>query len=108
MRRRYKRKAEADFSISRLIKDVLGVVAIICCSIIIPGIAGWFETTYKMNGIVYSINNGIITLEDTSGNQWEVTDLDLEVGQKVSIIFFDNGTPNNRLDDEVRKVKEIK
>lgn len=67
---------------------------------------------YTMNGIVDSINNGYITVEDSTGNVWDydfdevVTRDSFKVNERVEISFNDNCSDSNRIDDIITKIEK--
>lgn len=70
----------------------------------IVGIAGYIETHYTMECEVVEIDGNITTLEDSTGNFWEVENEDLELNQTYKVTFF-GGSTVNRLDDEIVKIR---
>lgn len=83
------------------------VVAIIFLGL--AGIAGGYETHYKMNCEVVKIENNICYVEDERGECYgfEQKKDSYEVGDKLKVTFFTNCTDSNIYDDEIEKVKKV-
>ena len=70
------------------------------------------EYYYTMNGTILNIdsNTNIITIEDITGNLWDIEDTTNNycINDNVKIKFYNNLTDTNRLDDIIEKVTIIK
>lgn len=103
-----KRKNYAMRSIDR-IKNVvinaglgLGLLAIIA-------LTGYNDTHYMMTGTVVTTSyNDEICIEDTTGNLWEMSDMDYCRGDKVRMMFFTEGTDTTRKDDTIVRIRKIR
>ena len=72
--------------------------------ILVVGRIGYWELHYKMDCEVVEIVDNVIPLEDSTGNLWEVEDINLELGETYTVVFFNNNT-SIRTDDEIEKIK---
>lgn len=70
------------------------------------------EYYYTMNGTILNIDNNtnIITIEDITGNLWNIEDTtnNYFINDNVKIKFYNNLTDTNRLDDIIEKITIIK
>lgn len=78
------------------------VFAIIALVILLVSICACSFRTEECQ--VVTNNNGIVTLEDASGNIWEATEVHF-TEEKVSVIFFNNFTNNNIFDDKIFEIR---
>lgn len=88
------------------ITNVITCGIIIICFIILPGIAGWFDTHYTMNCEVDNVDGEVITVIDQTGNLWDFCGDDFHRGDRVKVTFFNNTTDSTRYDDEIIKVEK--
>ena len=72
--------------------------------ILIIGRVGYWYLHYEMDCEVVEIVDNVITLEDSTGNLWEVEDINLELGETYTVVFFNNDT-SIRTDDEIEEIK---
>lgn len=72
--------------------------------ILIVGRISYWDLYYEMDCEVVEIVDNVITLEDSTGNLWEVEDINLELGETYTVVFFNNDT-SIRTDDEIEKIK---
>lgn len=79
-----------------MIKRILIVLAIIF-TIVLFGI---WESTYTREAIVTNSNNGIVTVEDNCGFQWEYKGT-ATIGDNVTLIMSDNYT--SKITDDIIK-----
>lgn len=86
--------------IAEKVKNIVFVVCII--SILLFG--GIIDTRYTMTGTVIDVKGNNVIVEDTTHNMWEFCDDNFEIGQKVKIRFYNNGT-DDRFDDVIIRVK---
>ena len=92
-------------------KFVAWVIIVLSVLFVMPGIAGFYENHYWNTGIVTSVVNETVTVEDTEGNEWDFicdSKNDYSVGDKVRLRFSTNYTDSNIYDDEVENVTVIK
>lgn len=69
-------------------------------------LAGKVNATYSMRGVVTSNHNGIITIEDTTGNIWQY-ETELPEGTELEIFFDINETEDVREDDIITGLKVL-
>ena len=74
--------------------------------IIILALAGRVNTTYSVRGVVTSNHNGIINIEDTTGNIWQY-ETELPEGTELEIFFDINETEDVREDDIITGLKVL-
>ena len=72
--------------------------------ILVVGRISYWDLHYEMDCEVVEIVDNVITLEDSTGNLWEVEDINLELGETYTVVFFNNDT-SIRTDDEIEKIK---
>ena len=72
--------------------------------ILVVGRISYWDLYYEMDCEVIEIVDDVITLEDSTGNLWEVEDINLELGETYTVVFFNNDTCE-RTDDEVEEIK---
>ena len=72
--------------------------------ILVVGRISYWDLHYEMDCEVVKIVDNVITLEDSTGNLWEVEDINLELGETYTVVFFNNDT-SIRTDDEIEKIK---
>ena len=69
------------------------------------------EHEYSLNGFVRWKEDGVLTVEDTTGNLWdyEIDEVTEELKEKdnVMIKFHDNGSDSNRRDDVILEIQKI-
>ena len=104
--REYRRIA-AQRKTRRIIRNITEGILLLFCFIILPGIAGAIECHYNYDAIVTEVKGDEVLFEDSTGNLWEYEDEGYKVGDKVRLTFYTNHTDNNRLDDEITKIKRI-
>lgn len=88
-------------------QKVLGTIAFIigfAIFMLIVGRVGYWDLHYEMDCEVVKIVDNVITLEDSIGNLWEVEDINLELSETYTVVFFNNNT-SIRTDDEIEKIK---
>lgn len=72
----------------RFLLNLLVVVCLLGC----VGIANTIESTYTRNGVVISVKDNIVMVEDRSGFLWELETDELKEGQEVVLKMNDNHT----------------
>ena len=102
----YKNKVSAD------VKDAIGAffVAILFTAIMVGTlyICSKSEHNYSTTASVFEIENNEITLIDSAGYLWTVTNRpDLKLNNFVKIYFNDNQTDYTREDDIIMYVKVL-
>ncbi len=87
--------------------EFLQGIVVIVLFIIVLAFCGHLERHYSIDAEVYKVENRIVTFKDKTENLWQYVDYNNEFikGQKVKLSFYDNCTTNNRIDDEITKVK---
>ena len=95
-----RRKEERKQKALQTIVFIIGFIIFI----LIVGRVGYWDLHYEMDCEVIKIVDNVITLEDSTGNLWEVEDTTLELGETYTVVFFNNDT-SIRTDDEIEKVK---
>lgn len=74
-------------------------------------VVGYHETHYNRNGEVVEIQDGIVTIEDTTGNEWrwetKPSEEAFQVGDNVRLKMFTNGTDYSIYDDKVLRIEQI-
>ena len=74
--------------------------------ILVVGRISYWDLHYEMDCEVVEIVDNVITLEDNTGNLWEVEDINLELGETYTVVFFNNDTCT-RIDDEIEEIKNV-
>ncbi len=82
----------------------IGFIIGLTIFILIIGRVSYWDLHYEMDCEVVEIVDNVITLEDSTGNLWEVEDINLELGETYTVVFFNNDT-YIRTDDEIEKIK---
>ena len=80
-------------------KKILIVIGVI----LLIGLLGNLEKTYTRQAIVILNKNGVVTVEDISGNIWQYKGSNA-VGEQVNLIMHDNNT--SKITDDI--IKEVK
>ena len=72
-------------------------------------VVGYHETHYNRNGEITQIQDGIVTVEDTTGNEWrwemKPSEEAFQVGDNVRLRMFTNGTDTNIYDDCILSIE---
>ena len=92
----------------KVLNSIVECTIAITLFIILPGIAGWYETHYEREGIVIAIEGTDVVVCDTTDNEWVFEGEGFIEGDLVTMTMFDNGTHSNIYDDEIDNVKIIK
>ena len=85
---------------------------IISIVIFIIGLIGYLVTpirsakTYKLYADVTDVDNGVVTVVDTNGNEWCYYDDEVQKGDLVWLTLNDNGTDRIE-DDEIIKASNL-
>lgn len=69
------------------------------------GITGYIDTNYSRYGYVIGRSDGVVTIEDTTGNFWDYED-NIELGTYVKMSMHTNGTDNIISDDIIKKIEK--
>ena len=74
--------------------------------IMLFGIVGYVEQHYTMEWSVVKITDDEVILEDTVGYRWAIDNNgQYNIGETYTVTFDTHTTDNNRLDDEIVKIK---
>ncbi len=73
-----------------------------------PVIGDTMQHNYSQICEVYEVTENYTTFVDPSGNLWDDTNTDYEVGEMVKIYFHDSFTDFDRTDDIIKKIVKIK
>ena len=87
----------------KALETIVLIIGFIIFILVIGRISYW-DLHYEMDCEVVEIVDNVITLEDSTGNLWEVEDINLELGETYTVVFFNNDT-SIRTDDEIEKIK---
>lgn len=94
-------KTKRDYLVKGLILVLAFVLVLVFCSVI--------ESTYRREVKVNAVENNVITFEDENGFLWDWEQEESEkaytIGEKATLIMFNNHTDNNIYDDEIKRVK---
>ena len=90
----------------KIVNFALGILLITAVIIAPIVVAGDMDTHYKISGIVKSVDNGIIYVVDTEGEEWGFTGDGFTRGDKIMLTFFNNYTEDTRYDDVIDKVSK--
>lgn len=63
---------------------------------------------YIVKGIVVEAKGNEIRVENKNGYNWNLNNSNFSVGDKVILIFNDNGTSNTATDDVLINIKKVK
>lgn len=85
-------------------KNIITTLAIVSITVVTLFTTMYIECHYTKEGIVTDIQDSIITIEDSKGQQWEIVGKSFELDQKVTMIMHTNHT-DSRQDDIVKEVK---
>lgn len=80
-------------------KVMIGIVGI-AIVIWLVGLVGMLDNRYDRQGTVIDIENETATILDTTGNEWQYSNADLELGQEV-ILHMDAQTTLSFIKDDV-------
>ena len=85
-------------------RNVVVVTVVVAVALLVVGRVGYWQTHYNRNGIVTSVEGEVVTVTDTTGNEWAVAGEPLSVGDKVTLHMHTQGTDNVITDDTVVSV----
>ena len=97
-----RRREERKQKVLETIAFIIGLIIFI----LIIGRVGYWDLHYEMDCEVVKIVDDVVTLEDNTGNLWEVENTTLEFGETYTVVFFNNDT-SIRTDDEIEKIKNV-
>lgn len=60
--------------------------------------------SYTLEGTVIETQNDLTLVEDLAGNVWAMVNVDLPIGQKITMFMDDNGT-SDIYDDQIVKIE---
>lgn len=86
------------------ITNLIPVLACFIMFTIILSIVSYTEQHYSRTGIITGIDNDIITITDTTGNEWQYEAKGYEEGQEVTLKMYTNTTDNIIKDDVITKI----
>lgn len=86
-------------------KSIIAGIGIVL-AIFIVGLVGRWESTYERTALVESVNDGIVTFEDSSGNLWNYESNEYVLGENV-ILVLRNAETSRVQDDVILEVKLI-
>jgi len=86
---------------------IKGFLVFLLVFIVMPVIAGTFETHYNKEGVVIAVQDNEILVEDTSKNVWTFEGTGFDEGDRVKMRMFTNCTDSTFEDDEIEKVEII-
>lgn len=93
-----------------IVRKALRVLPIVFVSIILLAFlwqAYYYENHYDKVAKVKSVDNGVVTIEDTNGFEWEYTGTGFKQGMVVKARMFTNYTDNIIGDDVVESVNAV-
>lgn len=87
-------------------KEIIIIISTIIVFIFSFIIVNNLEHYYTIEGKIIETNDNtnIVTIEDITGNIWEIEDTNYNTNDNVKIKFFNNLTDSNRLDDIIKEV----
>ena len=88
----------------RVVRATVITIAVVVTLLAI-GRVGYWETHYNRDGIVTDVTNEVVTITDTTGNEWAVEGEPLTVGDRVTLRMHTQGTDNTITDDTVVSVR---
>ena len=59
---------------------------------------------YTMDATLYESYAGFVTIEDTTGNLWDIEDPNICSDTVYEVTFYTNGTDTERKDDKIVKI----
>ena len=80
---------------------VLGGLIVFLCTVFFPALTGRNGHRYPGTLIVREVTEQYALTETATGFAWLIEPEDWEEGDLVSVIFDDNGTPDDIRDDEI-------
>lgn len=86
-------------------KTIIAGIGVVL-AILLIGILGKWESSYKRNACVQSVNDGIVTFKDNSGNLWACESEEFQVGEDVILVLHDCGTANAE-DDAIMEIQLV-
>ena len=93
-----------------IVQKILRVLPIVFVSIILLAFlwqAYYYENHYDKVAKVKSVDNGVVTIEDTNGFEWECIGTGFKQGMIVKARMFTNYTDNIIGDDIVENVNAV-
>lgn len=97
------KRGRINKTINREIIIMINTIIIIILSFII---VNNLEHYYTIEGKIIKTNDNtnVVTIEDITGNIWEIEDTNYNINDSVKIKFFNNLTDSDRLDDIIEEV----
>lgn len=81
------------------------ITIVVVVTLLAIGRVGYWETHYNREGIVTSVEGEVVTVTDTTGNEWAMEGEPLSVGDKVTLRMHTQGTDSVITDDTVVSVR---
>lgn len=81
------------------------ITIVVVVTLLAIGRVGYWETHYNREGIVTSVEGEVVTVTDTTGNEWAMEGEPLSVGDKVTLRMHAQGTDSVITDDTVVSVR---
>lgn len=75
--------------------------------LLLVGRVGYWETHYNRDGVVVSVENQLVSVEDKIGMVWEFYGDGYRVGDKVVMLMDNAGTDSVVTDDMIDDVKVV-
>ena len=88
----------------RIVRATVITIAVVVTLLAI-GRVGYWETHYNREGVVTDVTNEVITITDTTGNEWAVEGESLTVGDRVTLCMHTQGTEHTITDDTIDSVR---
>lgn len=88
----------------RVVRATVITIAVVVTLLVI-GRVGYWETHYNREGVVTSVEGEVVTVTDTTGNEWAMEGEPLTVGDRVTLRMHTQGTDNTITDDTIVSVR---
>lgn len=91
---------------TKILKTLLGFIVIMILLSVL-GLFGYLDATYYIDATVTSIHDGVITVTDSRGEQWEICDTEMIIqkNETVELLMHTNHTYSKIRDDKILKVR---
>lgn len=81
------------------------ITIVVVATLLVIGRVGYWETHYNREGVVTEVIDDVVTVTDTTGNEWAMEGEPLSVGDKVTLRMHTQGTDSVITDDTVVSVR---
>lgn len=81
------------------------ITIVVVATLLIIGRVGYWETHYNREGVVTEVTGEVVTVTDTTGNEWAMEGEPLSVGDKVTLRMHTQGTEHTINDDTIVSVR---